>query len=296
MTSVEVYGVVLLAPDQTTMMFARGVHHIKSSLKTTKASKALAAAATVVEVVVLDFDYQNKVVEVSMRESLVETATKAAAAAAASDVSTVAVGKNNKRSKSTPATATTTGGGGSVSGGVLTLTGGRLRARVELVKPQYLVVSLADTDNSNNNSGPSPCAGAVIAYLMLADYHCPHLLSTPTPSSTNPPSGAGGGGGDSTPPLFQEGQTVSAVVVRPALTTQPSLEAKSGLHASVAILAISSDTSNSNSNSNKQGITGSSGDSNAPSGVAGGERGGAEDRQNNRTLTNQEAAKVTHQS
>ena len=132
MTSVEAYGVVLLAPDQTTMMFARGVHHIKSSLKptttTTKAGKASSSTATVVEVVVLDFDYQNKVVEVSMRDTLVESATKAAAAA--SVTTAVAVSKKNKSSKTTAITATA--GGGSV----LTVMGSRVRARVELVKPR----------------------------------------------------------------------------------------------------------------------------------------------------------------
>ena len=69
-TAVEAYGVVLLGPDQTTMMFARGVNHVTSALlkattttttTTTKAKKAAAVAATVVEVVVLDFDFQNKV-------------------------------------------------------------------------------------------------------------------------------------------------------------------------------------------------------------------------------------------
>ena len=130
MTSVEAYGVVLLAPDQTTMMFARGVHHIKSSLKptttTTKAGKAPSSTATVVEVVVLDFDYQNKVVEVSMRDTLVESATKAAAA---SVTTAVAVSKKNKSSKSSAITAT-------AGGGVLTVMGSRVRARVELVKPK----------------------------------------------------------------------------------------------------------------------------------------------------------------
>ena len=79
---------------------------------------------------VLDFDYQNKVVEVSMRDTLIDSATKAAAAAG-SVTSAVAVSKKNKSSKTTAITATAGG-----SGGVLTVMGSRVRARVELVKPR----------------------------------------------------------------------------------------------------------------------------------------------------------------
>ena len=307
------------------MMFARGVNHVKSSLKPPATSKAgKAAAATVVEVVVLDFDYQNKVIEVSMRESLVESALTATAAAGA-----VVASKNSKRAKPT---ATAAGAG---VAGVLAVMGGRVRARVELVKPRYvsgyhacivagyalypsiylpdyvtdqlsmylcihptryLVVSLADNDNSS--SSPSPSAGAVIAYLSLADYHCPHLLST----TSNPPSGSS----ESTPlsSLYQEGQTVTAVVVKPsnttqpALTTQPSLtaqpsvtEAMSGLHESVAVLSISD-------NLNNNGKQGSVGDNIASSGAttttgAGGGKGGDADDKSAKGMTNQEAAKVT---
>ena len=270
------------------MMFARGVNHVNSSLKppttTAKAGKP-AAAATVVEVVVLDFDYQNKVVEVSMRESLVESALTAATAAGA-----VVASKNSKRSKTT---TTATGAG---VAGVLAVMGGRVRARVELVKPRYLVVSLAESDN--NSSSPSPCAGAVIAYLSLADYHCPHLLST----TTNPPSGSS----ESAPPSssYQEGQTLTAVVVKPSNMTQPTLtaqpsvttqpaltEAMSGLHESVAVLSISD-------NLNNNGKQGSVGDNIASSGAtattgAGGGKGGDADDKSAKGMTNQEAAKVT---
>ena len=83
---------------------------------------------TKVEVVVLDFDYQNKVVEVSMRESLVESAATKASAGA---TSAVAVSKKNKR-----ATATATAGGDG-GGGVLAVMGGKVQARIELVKPRY---------------------------------------------------------------------------------------------------------------------------------------------------------------
>jgi predicted RNA-binding protein with RPS1 domain len=136
-SSVESYGVVLTGADQTTMMLARGVQSKPDGVK----------AGQVVKVLVLDIDFKNKVLDVSMDEELI-----AAATALSTLSSTAAVDKKKKKKGSSDLSSVLS---------ALSVKGSVVKGRVELVQAdgRYLVVSLS--------------RGAIV-FVMVADYHCPN--------------------------------------------------------------------------------------------------------------------------
>ena len=135
-SSIESYGVVLTAPDQTTMMLARGVHSKSGSI----------AVGQIVKVLVLDIDFKNRVLDVTMDEDFIESA------------SAMIPDEKKKKKKSATAISTVLSS--------LAIKGSIMKGRVELVQAEgrYLVVSLSRS---------------AIAFVTLTDYHCP---STNTPS------------------------------------------------------------------------------------------------------------------
>ena len=183
--SVESYGVVLCAADMVTMMLARGVHAGSDKMR-----KQLVAGKSAMDVAVLDFDSKNKVLEVSMDELLL------AKLAASSE--------SSKVTKKRKGVAAASSGSGSTA---LATLGSKLQARVELVKERYLVASV----------------DGEVAYVMVADYHCPHVSCTST-------------GGDSDH-HFTEHQEISVVVVKASLPASAA-GTSGGWHDSVAVLSI----------------------------------------------------------
>jgi ribosomal protein S1 len=157
-SSIESYGVVLTAADQTTTMLARGIH-----------SKTTVTVGQTTSVLVLDVDFKNKVLDVTMDSDLIKGVTSKSANA-------------SKASKKKSAL------GGEAA---LRVKGSVLTGRVELVQAggRYLVVSI------------EKCA---LAYVALTDYHCP-IVTAPSDYAEHQevsvkvetPSNAGGGGGDS---------------------------------------------------------------------------------------------------
>lgn len=132
-SSIESYGVVLTAADQTTTMLARGVH-----------SKTAVTVGQTASVLVLDVDFKNKVLDVTMDSDLIKGVTVKGANGS----------KANKKKSAL---------GGEAA---LRVKGSVLKGRVELVQAEgrYLVVSI------------DKCA---LAYVALADYHCP-IITAPS--------------------------------------------------------------------------------------------------------------------
>jgi ribosomal protein S1 len=154
-SSIESYGVVLTAADQMTTMLARGIH-----------SKTTVTVGQTTSVLVLDVDFKNKVLDVTMDSELINGVTSKSA-------------NGSKASKKKTAL------GGEAA---LRVKGSVLTGRVELVQAEgrYLIVSIEKS---------------ALAYVALADYHCPIVMA---PSDyvehqevsvkVETPSSAGGGG------------------------------------------------------------------------------------------------------
>ena len=134
-SSVESYGLVLTGADQTTMMLARGIH-----------SKAEVQVGQVVNVLVLDVDFKNNVLDVTLDPLLIKNVTARGS-------------PKSRPSKKEAALFADTAAALSVKGSVI-------KGKVQLVQSdgKYLVVSVSN---------------CVLAYVSIADYHCP---SPPSPS------------------------------------------------------------------------------------------------------------------
>ena len=113
-SSVESYGVVLTASDQTTMMLARGIH---------AKSKTAVTVGQVVKVLVLDLDCKNRVLDVTLDEELI------------AKMSPPPEKKIKKTATSTAVLAS------------LSVKGSVVKGRVELIQAEgkYLVVSLSQS-------------------------------------------------------------------------------------------------------------------------------------------------------
>lgn len=142
-TNIPDYGVVLIAPDQTTMLLARGVHAEASKVK----------VGSSVTVRILDIDYENSVLDVTMLKELVSAAQDADADG---DASSNSKKKSSKKNSKSTKSNTENASESQIS------EGSSVSARVEMVKDKYLVVSF--------NQGRS------LAYSMVADFHTPYLL------------------------------------------------------------------------------------------------------------------------
>ena len=165
-TSVQEYGVVLLGDDLSTMMLARFVTPEQrysaqqmltaaadataapSSGKKGKKSKPSSKQSTSMEVVVLDVDYENAVLEVSLDTNLARKVA-AAAASATIEINGAKSSKGGKGSKGKDVAA--------VAPTTLNVDDKDESAEVLLVKVKYLVVSV----------------GSSIGYVSLVDYHHP---------------------------------------------------------------------------------------------------------------------------
>jgi rRNA biogenesis protein RRP5 len=123
-TSVKEYGVVMVGPNNTTMMLARGVHADES-----------VEIGNKINVRVLDIDYENKVLDVSMDTDLINV---------------IKSKKTEKKSKKSSK---------SIESKELPSVGSKVDARIELLKDKYLVVSI----------------NGLIAYSMVSDFHSPYL-------------------------------------------------------------------------------------------------------------------------
>lgn len=112
-SSIESYGVVLTATDQTTMMLARGIHSKPENI----------AVGQIIKVLVLDVDNKNRVLDVTMDEELIETIS--------SIVPNEMKAKKSAKAKSALLHS-------------LSVKGSILKGRVELIQAegQYLVVSV----------------------------------------------------------------------------------------------------------------------------------------------------------
>jgi predicted RNA-binding protein with RPS1 domain len=130
-SSVESYGVVLTASDMTTMMLCRG------------ASKEGAKVGQEVKVLILDVDFTNRVLDVTLDKELIATITAPVGAPL----------EKSKKNKKDPVLSVKDS---------LAVKGSTLKGRIELVQKEgkYLVVSLSKS---------------AIAYVMISDYHCPTI-------------------------------------------------------------------------------------------------------------------------
>lgn len=141
-SSIETYGIILVASDHSTIMLAQAPNHIHCSKKLTVGAR--------MTVRILDFDFENHVLLVSLNENLllVDSVSK----------SNEKTGKGKKKSKNDSSASS------SMSSSTLSpfqSVGSILDCEVQLVHNHHLVVS----------------SGKFLAYGMVADFHCP-LLST----------------------------------------------------------------------------------------------------------------------
>ena len=125
-SSIETYGIIFTAADQVTMMLARDVQ-----------GKSRMIVGQTMDVLVLDIDFKNSVLDVSLDAELIEH---------------MSTSTTNGTKKSSTAT--------SKESQALCVKDRVLTGRVELVQAdkKYLVVSVGKS---------------AIAYVMIADYHCP---------------------------------------------------------------------------------------------------------------------------
>ena len=136
-SSIESYGIVLTAADQVTMMLARNIQ-----------AKSKMVVGQTMDVLVLDIDFKNSVLDVSLDAELVANMS--------------APSQNGKKKSSSAASKVPQ---------ALCVKDSMLTGRVELVQAdkKYLVVSVERS---------------AIAYVSIADYHCP-VITEPTEYAKN---------------------------------------------------------------------------------------------------------------
>lgn len=153
-SSIESYGIVLTGGDLTTMMLARGSHVDK--IKEDKSVKV----GQQIKVVVLDIDFKNRVLDVSIDNELIVAITTYTTS---TDIDSSKAEKGDKSDKKKSKKKALVN---SLSSSLL-VKGSIVKGRVELVQSEgkYLVVSISKS---------------VVAYVMVADYHCPTLNGQPS--------------------------------------------------------------------------------------------------------------------
>jgi ribosomal protein S1 len=138
---IKPYGVILIAPDQNSIMIARGEQHIRAC-----------KPGDEVHVCVLDIDYEKNVWEVSMNESLVKTAQSSTSAESE---------KKGKKSKSKKGGDSKEAGSDNNSGEQLQ-PGQICSARIELLTQTHMIASV-------------PTSSGQLVAVAVKDYHCPYL-------------------------------------------------------------------------------------------------------------------------
>ena len=131
-SSIESYGIVFTAADQVTMMLARDIQ-----------GKSKMVVGQMMEVVVLDIDFKNSVLDVSLDAELIGNMS-------------AYIPNGTKKSLTTTSKVPQS----------LRVKDRVLTGRIELVHAdkKYFVVSVGKS---------------AIAYVMIADYHCP-IITEPT--------------------------------------------------------------------------------------------------------------------
>jgi ribosomal protein S1 len=194
-SSIESYGIVLTAADQVTMMLARNIQ-----------AKSKMVVGQTMDVLVLDIDFKNSVLDVSLDAELVANMSAPA--------------QNGKKKSSAAAPKIPQ---------ALRVKDSVLTGRVELVQAdkKYLVVSVER---------------AAIAYVSIADYHCP-VITEPTEYAKN--------------------QEISLRVVKPATEGAADADNESPHHAS-AVLCLSAGRASTVSQGERKAIQNGAAESAAP--------------------------------
>ena len=142
-SAIKKYGVVMIGPDQVTILLARGAHADRS-----------VSVGDSVSVCVLDIDLAASVLNVSMVAGLVGAVSAASGAAAG----VAAEGKQSKKASKKKLQLTSTAAAFPYA------VDSVVPATVQLVKDKYVIASVADD--------------AHLVYVMVADYHCPFREAT----------------------------------------------------------------------------------------------------------------------